>query len=136
MGLYSAFNGCTGLTSVDLSSLTTIGSMGLYSTFWGCTGLTGVNFSSLTTIGSTGFDNTFNGCTKIKSISFPALNTTSFGSYTNQFGTMMFNTGTTTTHTLHFPSNLQSTISRLSGYPLFSGTSGYVVLSFDLPATS
>ena len=48
---------------------------------------------------------------------------------------MMQNTGTTTTHTLHFPSNLESTIQGLTGYPLFSGTSGYVVCAFDLPAT-
>jgi hypothetical protein len=49
---------------------------------------------------------------------------------------MLNSTGTTTTHTLHFPSNLESTIQGLSGYPTFGGTSGYVVLAYDLPATS
>ena len=39
------------------------------------------------------------------------------------------------TVTIHFPSNLQSTISQLDGYPLFGGESGYIVLAFDLPAT-
>ena len=49
---------------------------------------------------------------------------------------MLSNTGNLTTHTIHFPSNLESTIQGLTGYPNFGGTSGYVVLIFDLPATS
>jgi hypothetical protein len=49
---------------------------------------------------------------------------------------MMQGTGSTVTHTIHFPSNLESTIQTLTGYPLFGGTSGKVVLAFDLPATS
>jgi hypothetical protein len=49
---------------------------------------------------------------------------------------MLSNTGTSRTHTIHFPSNLQTKISTLSGYPNFGGTNGYVTLAFDLPATS
>ena len=49
---------------------------------------------------------------------------------------MLIGTGNTKTHTLHFPSNLETTIQGLTGYPLFGGTSGYVVLSFDLTQTS
>ena len=136
-GLYYSFHSCTGLTSVDLSSLTTVGDRGLYYTFRDCTGLTSaLDLSSLTTVGSNGFSNAFSGCTALENIYFPALTTTSFGSYTNQFSNMLTNTGTTKTHTLHFPSNLQSTISGLTGYPTFGGTSGYVTLAFDLPATS
>jgi hypothetical protein len=37
---------------------------------------------------------------------------------------------------VHFPSNLSSTISGLTGYPLFGGASGKVTLLFDLAATS
>jgi hypothetical protein len=49
---------------------------------------------------------------------------------------MMSSTGTSVTHTIHFPSNMETTISTLTTYPLFGGTSGYVTLAFDLPATS
>jgi len=137
-GLSSAFYGCPRLTSVDLSSLTTVsGSSGLYYAFSGCARLTSVDLSALTTVsGNQGLQYAFNGCTALTSVSFPSLTTTSFGSYKNQFIGMLNITGKTTTHTLHFPSNLQSTISGLSGYPNFGGTSGYVVLAFDLPATS
>ena len=47
----NAFNGCTGLTSVDLSSLTTVtGGYSLYNAFRGCTSLTNLDLSSLTTL--------------------------------------------------------------------------------------
>ena len=137
-GLAYAFQGCIGLTSIDLSSLTTVSDeYGLASVFKGCTALTSVNFSALTTLsGSAAFQGAFYGCTALTDIYFPALTTTSFGSYTNQFTNMLGNTGNTTTHTLHFPSNLQSTISGLTGAPNFGGTAGRVVYAWDLPATS
>jgi hypothetical protein len=138
-GFSNAFFGCTGLISVDLSALTTVsGAYAFSSAFYNCTGLTNISFPALSTLSNRYiFSNVFTGCTNLTDIYFPALTTRSFGSsYKNQFSSMMSMIGTTKTHTIHFPSNLQSTISRLTGYPLFSGTSGYVVLSFDLPATS
>ena len=137
-GLSNAFYGCTGLTSVDLSSLTTIsGSQGLSNAFRGCSALTSVDLSSLTTIsGYYGLSSAFYGCKKLTDIYFRALTTSSFSTYKNQFYNMMIATDKTTTHKIHFPSNMQSTISGLTGYPAFGGTSGYVVLAFDLPATS
>ena len=137
-GMYYAFNSCTGLTSIDLSSLTTIsGTNGMGYTFYNCTGLTSVNLSSLTTIGaSNAMSRALMGCTNLEHVYFRALTTTSFGSYTNQFNNMLSSTGTTKTHTLHFPSNLSSKISTLTGYPTFGGTSGAVTLAYDLPATS
>ena len=135
-GLNNAFYGCSGLTSVDLSSLTSVGGSGLQYAFRGCTKLTSVDFSSLKTItGNNSLRYLFYGCTAITDVYFRALTTTSFGNV-NAFTNMMQSTGTTVTHTIHFPSNLQSTISGLTGYPLFGGTSGYVVCAFDLPATS
>ena len=127
-----------GLTSIDLSSLTTIsGSSGMYNAFYNCVGLTSIDLSSLTTIsGSSGMSRAFQRCTNLEHVYFRALTTTSFGSYTNQFDNMLSNTGTTKTHTLHFPSNLSSKISTLTGYPTFGGTSGSVTLAYDLPATS
>jgi uncharacterized ParB-like nuclease family protein len=138
--LYYAFQNCSRLTSLDLSSLTTVsGSQALAYAFHGCIRLTGsLDLSSLTTVsGSQALAYAFYGCTRLTDIYFRALTTSSFGSsYKNQFSDMMSNTGGIVTHTLHFPSNLQSTISGLTGYPLFGGTSGYVVLAYDLPATS
>ena len=137
-GLYYAFYKCTSLTSIDLSSLTTVsGSNAFAHAFNTCTGLTSVDLSSLATVsGSNAFYYAFYGCTKIETISFPSLTTSSFGTSTTQFNSMLLSTGTTKTHTLHFPSNMQSTISGLTGYPSFGGKTAYVVLAFDLPATS
>lgn len=83
------------------------------------------------------FDSWFaNGC-GVTDVYFHSLTTTSFqgdgSAYT--FYSMFSNAGSSIVRTLHFPSNLQSTISGLQGYPLFGGTSGYVVLAFDLTAT-
>jgi len=137
-GCYYMFNRCTSLTSVSFPNLTTItGSYGCYGMLYYCTSLTSVSFPNLTTIsGSNGCYYMFSACTSLTDVYFPALTTTSFGSNVNQFNSMLATTGNTTTHTLHFPSNLESTISNLTGYPLFGGTSGYVVCAFDLPATS
>ena len=150
------------LIGVDLSSLTTVKDFGLYYTF-AYTAITNINVSSLTTVSGAGGCNSlcsgcqylitvdfpllatltngalvraFGYCTRLTDIYFRALKTTSFGSFLNQFNNLMTGTGTSTTHTIHFPSNMESTISGLSGYPLFGGTSGYVVLAYDLPATS
>lgn len=135
------FQNCTGLTSVDLSSLTTIsGQTGCGNMFIDCTKLPSVVFNSLTTItGYNACQGMFQNCRSLASISFPALTTTSFGSsYINQFNSM-FNSNSGSTSgaiTMHFPSNLQSTISGLTGYPNFGATSGRLTLAFDLPATS
>ena len=137
-GCYYAFNNCAALTSVSFPNLTTIsGSSGCQNMFYYCTALTSVSFPSLTTISHMfGCFGMFNNCKALTDVYFPALTTTSFGSdYKNQFSSMMSSTGNKVTHTLHFPSNLESTIQGLTGYPLFGGTDGYVVLAFDLPAT-
>lgn len=100
--------------------------------------VTTLRFDALNTIsGMYAMQNMLNGDVQIEDVYYPALTNTSFGSsYTNQFSGMLNNTGSNKTHTLHFPSNLESTIQGLSGYPLFGGTSGYVVLAYDLPATN
>lgn len=136
-GLYSTFSNCTRLTSVTLPALTTVtGSDAFYDTFYNCTGLTKVYFSSLSSILGRGFYYAFRGCTGLTDVYFNSLTTSGFGTYNTQFRDMLYSTGSTTTHTLHFPSNLETTIQGLTGYPTFGGNSGYVVLSFDLPATS
>lgn len=126
------------LASIELPVLESIvGNYGCYNMCAYCLSLVSASFPMLKTLQvKYALGNAFTGCTNITDIYFPSLMTTSFGvSYIDQFYNLVQNTGTTVTHTLHFPSNLENTISKLQGYPLFGGTSGYVVLSFDLPAT-
>lgn len=101
--------------------------------FYGCTSLTSVDLSSLTTIsGSNAMYFAFRGCTSLTSLSFPALTSTSFGSYTNQFNNMLYGVANCT---VHFPSNLQSVIGSWPDVTAgFGGTSTTVL--FDLPATT
>lgn len=159
-------NGCINLTYISLPKLTTItGNYGLYYLLQGtkiqsfslpelttalgiyclgyccqnCQLLETASFPKLSDISGTyTLAYGFNNCRNITDIYFNSLTTSSFGSNVNQF-TGMFNSLTayeSGTCTVHFPSNLSSTISGLTGYPLFGGTSGVIVLAFDLPATS
>ena len=132
------FQSCPSLTSVSFPNLTTIsGTYGCGYMLQNSTALTSVSFPSLTTIsGNFGCAYMLQNCTALNDVYFPALTTTSFGSNRNQFTSLMALTGISKAHTLHFPSNLESTIQGLQGYPTFGGTSGYVVCAFDLPATS
>lgn len=68
--------------------------------------------------------------TNLQHIYFNAIKTTSFGRYKNQFNNLVLGI---TGCTIHFPSNMEETISGLTGYPNFGGTS--TVLAYDLPAT-
>lgn len=70
--------------------------------------------------------------TNITSISFPALNTDSFESYTDHFYRMLYSV---TGCTVHFPSNIQSTIGSWSDVTSGFGGTNTTVL-FDLPATN
>lgn len=139
-GLYNAFYNCTSLNgTVNLRNVMSISEYGLSYAFYKCEKLTGsINFSSVSSIGRAGMNNAFSSCKKISSIYFNSLKTTSFGSYVNQFSNMFdSNTASTSgTCTVHFPSNLQSAVSGLTGYPAFGGNSSRIVLAFDLPATS
>lgn len=76
-GCYNMFYNCPGITSVDLSSLTTISNYGCYYMFYGCTGLTGlIDLSSLTTVtNNCSCYSMFSNCTGITSIDLSALTT-------------------------------------------------------------
>jgi hypothetical protein len=129
-GLYQTFNQCP-IDSVNFDNLETIGSMGLYQCFM-YSRIETINFKKLTDItAANALRNAFqNLTTYLKNVYFPALTTTSFGSNNTQFTTML--SGTTGT-TLHFPSNLETIIQGISGYPSYGGTD--IVIAFDLPAT-
>lgn len=132
-GMYSTFGSSTYITSVDLSSLITIHESALNSTFSGCKNLTTVNLSNLTEITGTGaMYSTFKN-TKLTSLSFPKLaKIISLTSTTNIMNDMLSGV---TGCTVHFPSNLSSTIGNLDACKKgFSGTKTTVL--FDLPATA
>ena len=132
--LQNAFYNCTGLTSVNLSSLTTVsGNSVMAYTFANCTNLINVDLSNLTTIsGSSALMFAFEFCKNLATLYFPSLTSTSFGSNTNQFNNML---NGVIGCTVHFPSNLQSVIGSWSSVTSgFSGTNTTVL--FDLPATT
>ena len=131
---YYAFLDCTSLTSVDLSglvSLYTSGRQQFYGTFSGCTSLTSFVFNSLARLTRNTLSYSFQNCTSLTSVSFPALTTNSFGSYTNQFSSMLVGCSNVT---VHFPSNLQSVIGSWTDIINGFGGTGTTVL-YDLPAT-
>lgn len=127
-----------GITSVDFSSLETVGNYGLQTTFYGCQ-IPTFNFTLLSSVGAQSFDRSFSSNNVLSSIYFNSLKTSSFTSTNIGCFNGMFNANTASTSgtcTVHFPSNLETTIQGLTGYPLFGGQSGRIVLAFDLPATS
>ena len=88
-GMQSAFNGCTSLTSGDLSSLSSAGSNGLTSAFYGCTSLRTVYLTRLSSVGISGLNSAFNKCTNLELVDFseatavPTMNNVSTFSNTN-----------------------------------------------------
>ena len=116
------------LSSIDLSSLTTISGEHACSMMFGYSSISSIDLSGLTTIsGKSACSQMFYNCKNLKNLSFPSLKTIS-----NQnafFGLITVCSNVT----IHFPSNMQSIIQGLSGYPNFSGTN--TTLLFDLPST-
>ena len=72
-GLANAFQNCTNLTSVDLSSATSIGASGLQYAFFGCTSLTSTGLNNVTSIDSYGLQNAFYGCTSLTSVDLSSV---------------------------------------------------------------
>lgn len=136
MGMFTSASNVSGLLSFpDLEEVKErgLGSfLNLASSGDGQTGVTTARFPKLKKLGRYGIQNAFNGCIHIEHIYFNSI----VNAGTNAFMNMLISTGTNTVHTLHFPSNFQTAITSQTGYPTFGGTSGYVTLSFDLPATS
>ena len=140
-GMYSCFNGCSSLTSIDLSALTTVGGNGLQSCFANCglitnvdlsalttvdgnglafcfnncVSLTSVDLSALTTVGSLGLNTCFAICTSLTNISFPSL----INVQTNSFGTASYDycfSNCTALTEIHFRADMQATIEAMAGY--------------------
>ena len=126
----NAFINTTSITSVDVSKLTAITAyQGIGGAFNGCTGLTTMRYDSLKyTKGDRTCMDICSGMTGLTNVYFPALTPSGYDAAT--FRRALLNT---TGVTIHFPSNMQTTITADSDYPNFSGTN--TVVSFDLPAT-
>lgn len=128
--LQECFRGCSNLVSIDLSNLERITEpLSFQSTFRACTSLTSVTFTKLSDISINNiFQQCFYGCTSLQSVSFPALTSSSFGTYTNQFDSMLTACSGVT---VHFPASIQSTIGSWTSVTNgFSGTNTTVL--FDL----
>ena len=111
------------------SNATDVRNNAFSSAFYGCTSLTSVDFSSLTTVsGSNAFSYAFYICTSLTSVSFPALTTSSFGTATNQFDNMLSGVRGCT---VHFPASIQSTIGNWTSVQNGFGGTNTTVL-FDL----
>lgn len=83
---FHTFEGCTEITGVDLSSLTSIGANGCQYMFKGCTNLVNVDLSSLTSIDGTGACyNMFENCTSLRQVDFSALTAVNYGMSNNMF---------------------------------------------------
>ena len=127
------FSYCSDLSISGLASLASInGATACLRMFAYCTSIRSFTFDSLSAVSSSGVcRQMFIGCSNLASLSFPALTSSSFGAYQNQFNGMLQDV---TGCTVHFPSNLQSTIGSwadvING---FDGTN--TTVSFDLPAT-
>jgi hypothetical protein len=144
-GLYYAFNGSL-ITNLEFPKLKTIvGDSHAFSYFCNsCPKLETVRFTELETIptkssaSSSNFYSAFGSCPALKNIYFNAVTTSTFtGGYTYVFNNMFDNnSGKINGCTVHFPSNMQSIISGLTGYPTFGGNSSYITIAFDLPATT
>ena len=126
------------LTTASFPKLKTATGFACMGAMFQATSITTLSFPELDNIGDSVMLSMLSSCKTITDLYFNSLKTTSFGSYVNQFANM-FNSSTASTSgafTMHFPSNLSSTISGLTGYPNFGASSGRLTLAFDLPATT
>ena len=137
---YQTFCQCEHLERLNLHNLTDIGENGFGTPTYGdleaicssCPELVEVDFTNLSGIYCPyALRFAFSNCTKLQTLSFPSVKTTSFGSKTNQFTDMCRGISGIT---IHFPSNVRSTIEGLNGYSTtapFGATSGTVLFDLD-----
>ena len=79
------FNGCSSLTSVDLSSLDTSNVTTMGSTFYGCKALTSLDLSNWDTSNVTNITNMFIYCSSLTSLDLSNFNTSKVTSFMNIF---------------------------------------------------
>ena len=128
--MYFCFNGCSSLTSVDLSAVENISSNGMSNCFDNCGSLTSVDLSALTTVGNSGMQYCFSNCVSLTTISFPSL----INVQTDSFGSASYNYCFRSCRALteiHFRADAQTAIEAMTGYADKFGATG-ASLIFDL----
>lgn len=128
-GLQNAFQTTEQLESADLSLLKTVDYWGMYGTFLS-SGLKTVNLDSLETIGTRGLASCFR-ATKITSISFPALISVQTDSFGNSSSTYCFGNQYYIKE-IHFRADMQATIEAMTGYANRFGAQADCIIYFDL----
>ena len=73
--MQSMFNGCSGLTSLDVSGFNTANVTNMLSVFSGCSGLTSLDVSGFNTANVTNMQSLFNGCSGLTSLDLSSFNT-------------------------------------------------------------
>ena len=77
------FYGCRGLTNLDVSNFDTSNVTDMFGMFWGCSGLTNLDVSNFDTSKVTSMDSMFNGCSGLTNLdvsNFDTSNVTNMGS--------------------------------------------------------
>jgi surface protein len=84
-GCYSMFNGCKGLTSLDLSAFDTSKVKTMYSMFSGCSGLTSLNVSTFDTSNVINMNSMFSGCSGLTSLDLSSFRTSKVENMSGMF---------------------------------------------------
>ena len=84
-GLQEICKGCRSLTSVDLSSITSVGESGLKDAFNNCSYLTSMNLSNVTSVGDEGLVTAFSGCSRLTSINLSSVTSIGYSGLGNAF---------------------------------------------------
>lgn len=133
---HNTFSGCANLVSASMPELVTIGSLDSNESCWGMfdsTGLITVSFLKLKTIdGTDSCVRMFANCKSLTDVYFYSLTSVS----ADAFEDMFLGAGASTGLTVHFPSNAETLIQGLTGYPTFGADSDIITLAYDLPATA
>ena len=80
------FQGCSGLTALDVSSFNTSNVLSMYGTFYGCSGLTALNVSNFDTSKVTYMVNMFVFCSSLTSLNVRNFNTSNVTDMSGMFG--------------------------------------------------
>lgn len=124
------FRNCSALTIGRFENLTTVEGSALENVFNSCTGITTGLFDKLATInGNYAFWRAFRNCTSLTEVRFPALVTVNSS---NSFEEMLSGCANVT---VHFPSNLEETMSSWPDVVAGFGGTNTTIL-WDLPATA
>ena len=83
--MYSMFQNCSSLTSLDLSSFNTSQVTKMYSMFQNCSSLTSLDVSGFNTANVTSMDDLFNGCSSLTSLDVSGFNTANVKSMERMF---------------------------------------------------